>query len=270
MKLGIFGRPIGHSRSPKLFAVLGRLLNRKMSYKAVEVKKDDFAATAERSRKAGWRGASVTIPFKLEAARLADRLTPAARAIGAANVLRFEANNKITGHNTDADGLRDALKFASVGMSGVHVLVFGAGGAARAAGYAVAKGGAKTVRFTNRTASTAKECARDLAPYFPKTSFSVGAPRNADIWINATPLGQNGNPDKSPAPKSLRAPAAAVDLVYGKKTAFQRHAERLGARTSDGTAMLVFQALRAYEFWDRPLGPRRRALLAERLIKELS
>lgn len=269
MKLGIFGRPIGHSRSPKLFSLLGRLLNKKLSYKAVEVKKDDFAATAERSRKAGWRGASVTIPFKLDAAKAASRLTPAARAIGAANVLRFEGKT-FTGHNTDADGLMDALKFAGVEMGGVHALVFGAGGAARAAGYALAKGGAKTVRFTNRTASTAKECVRDLAPYFPKTSFSSGAPRNADIWINATPLGQNGNPDASPAPKALRAPIAAVDLVYGKKTAFQRHAERLGARTSDGTAMLVFQALRAWEFWDRPLGPRRRALLAEKLIKELS
>lgn len=269
MKLGIFGRPLGHTRSPRLFALLGRLLNKKLSYKAVEINDADFTATAERSRKAGWRGASVTIPFKLEAAKAASRLTPACKAIGAANVLRFDGK-KITGHNTDADGLMDALKFAGVVMSGRTVLIFGAGGAARAAGYALAKGGAKTVRFTNRTASTAKECVRDLAPYFPKTNFSSGAPRNADIWINATPLGQNGNPDVSPAPKSLKAPVAAVDMVYGKKTAFQRHAERLGAQVSDGTGMLVFQALRAYEFWDRPFGPRRRALLAADLIQELS
>ncbi len=269
MKLGIFGRPIVHSRSPMLFSLLGRLLNKKLSYQAVEVAKNDFTATAERSRKAGWRGASVTIPFKIEAAKAASRLTPVCRVIGAANVLRFEGK-KIVAHNTDADGLRDALKFAGVVMAGVHVLVFGAGGAARAAGYALAKGGAKSVRFTNRTALTAKECVRDLAPYFPKTSFSAGAARNADIWINATPLGQNGNPDVSPAPMALRAPVAALDMVYGKKTDFQRHAERMGANVSDGTAMLVFQALRAYEFWDRPLGPRRRDLLAATLIKELS
>ena len=269
MKLGIFGRPLGHTRSPKLFKILGRLIKRDISYKAVEIKGNDFTATAERSRKAGWRGASVTIPFKLEAAQAASRLTPAAKAIKAANVLRFEGKT-FTGHNTDADGLMDALKFAGVVMSGKHTLIFGAGGAARAAGWAVARAGARSVRFTNRTASTAKDCVRDLAPYFPKTSFSSGAPRNADIWINATPLGQKGNPDVSPAPKALRAPEAAVDLVYGKKTAFQRHAERLGARTLDGTPMLIFQALRAWEFWDRPLGPRKRALLAGRLIQELS
>lgn len=268
MKLGIFGRPLGHTRSPLLFKALGRLIKRKISYKAVEVSEGEFAATAERSRKAGWRGASVTIPFKLEAAQAASRLTPAAKAIKAANVLRFEGES-FTAHNTDADGLMDALKFAGVVMSGKHTLIFGAGGAARAAGWALARGGARSVRFSNRTASTAKDCGRDLAPYFPKTSFSAGAPRNADIWINATPLGQKGNPDRSPAPRSLRAPETAVDLVYGKETAFQRHAKRLGAHTVDGTAMLVFQALRAWEFWDKPLGPRRKSLLAARLIEEI-
>lgn len=268
MKLGIFGRPLGHTRSPKLFKILGRLINKKISYKAVVVEAGQFTATAQRSRKAGWRGASVTIPCKIDAAKAASRLTPAAKAIGAANVLRFEGKT-FTGHNTDADGLMDALKFAGVVMSGKHTLIFGAGGAARAAGWAVARAGARSVRFTNRTASTAKECVLNLAPYFPKTSFSSGAPRNADIWINATPLGQKGNPDISPAPISLRAPEAAVDLVYGKKTAFQRHAEKIGARTLDGTAMLVFQALRAWEFWDKPLGAARRAALAEKLIKEI-
>lgn len=268
MKLGLFGRPVSHSKSPKLFAALSRLLKRPITYRAVEVKPGYFTATAQRSRKAGWLGANVTIPFKLEAAQAASRLTSVAKAIGAANVIRFEGKS-FTGHNTDADGLMDALKFAGVVMSGKHTLIFGAGGAARAAGYALACGGARSVRFTNRTSSTAKDCVLDLAPYFPKTSFSSGAPRNADIWVNATPLGLKGYPDKSPAPNSLRAPEAAVDLVYGRKTAFQRQSERRGARTSDGLPMLVFQALRAFEYWDRrSLGPKKRALLAERLITE--
>ena len=269
MKLGLFGRPLGHTKSPWIFKALGRKVGKKISYEAVEVAHGHFAVATAWARAMGWRGVNITIPFKLEAANHATLMTPAARVIGAVNVIRFEGK-KIIGDNTDAEGLRDALKFAGVRMGGIHVLIFGAGGAARAAGYASAKSGAKTVRFANRTASTAKECVRVLAPHFPKTSFSSGAPRNADIWINATPLGQQGSPDVSPAPKTLRAPVAAVDLVYGKKTAFQRHAERMGARTLDGTAMLVFQALRAYEFWDRPFSAARRAALAEKLIKELS
>ncbi len=268
MKLGLLGSPVSHSKSPRIFSTLSRLLKRPIVYRAVEVKEGDFAAAVQRTRNQGWRGINVTIPFKLEAANYAARLTPAARVIGAVNVIRF--GRDIIGHNTDAEGLRDALKFAGVVMSGKRALVFGAGGAARAAGWALARGGARSVRFTNRTASTAKGCVRDLAPTFPRTNFSSGAPRNADIWINATPLGLQGYPDVSPASKALRAPVAAVDLVYGKKTAFQRHAERMGALVTDGTPMLVFQALRAYEFWDRPFSAARRAALAEKLIKELS
>src|SRR5438045_316720 len=105
MKLGLFGRPVGHSRSPKLFSALSRLLKRPIIYNAVEVKDGDFTATAERSRKAGWRGCNVTIPFKIEALGFSDRLTPAARAIGAVNAIRF--GRHIMGHNTDGMGLRD-------------------------------------------------------------------------------------------------------------------------------------------------------------------
>lgn len=267
MRLGLLGHPVSHSLSPKLFLALSRLLKRPIIYKSVDVKDGDFAAAAKRSRNKGWRGINITIPFKLQAANFATRLSTAARVIGAVNVLRFGRDT--TGHNTDAEGLRDALTFAGVVMSGKHALVFGAGGAARAAGWALARGGARSVHFTNRTSSTAKECVRDLAPTFPRTSFSSGAPRNADIWINATPLGLQGYPDISPAPKALKAPAAAVDLVYGRKTAFQRHAEGMGSLVTDGTPMLVFQALRAYEFWDRPFSAPRRAALAEKLIKEL-
>ncbi len=78
-----------------------------------------------------------------------------------------------------------------------------------------------------------------------------------------------GFPDRSPAPKHLPSPEAAVDLVYGRRTAFQRDAAARGARVEDGAAMLVYQALRAWEFWDKPLGGRRRAALAGPLMKEV-
>jgi len=146
--------------------------------------------------------------------------------------------------------------------------VFGAGGAARAAGWALAREGAKTVRFCARTASRAKLAARTLKPHFPKTKFSSGAANAADIWVNATPLGMKGFPDRSPAPKGLASPAVAVDLVYGRRTAFQRDAKARGACVMDGAAMLVHQALRGWEYWDKPLGDRRAALIGP-LLKEV-
>ncbi|MFI5349467.1 MAG: shikimate dehydrogenase family protein [Elusimicrobiota bacterium] len=265
MKLGIFGRPISHSRSPRLFARLGRLLNRSIDYEAVLV--EDLTAAVKKAQAAGWRGANVTVPFKEEAAASACRLTPAAKALGAANVLRFDRHT--IGHNTDGEGLRDALRAAEMRIKGKGALVFGAGGAARAAGWALAREGAKSVRFCARTPARAKRAARALAPHFPRTAFSAGAPVAAPVWVNATPLGMIGFPDRSPAPKSLRSPEFAIDLVYGRRTAFQRDAAARGARVIDGAAMLVHQALRAWEYWDKPLAPRRRAALAVPLLKEV-
>lgn len=267
MRLGLFGFPVGSSRSPRLFARLARLLRRSISYEAVAVRPRALAAAAARARGQGWRGVNVTVPLKAEAAGLADRLTPAARALGAVNVLRF--SGETVGHNTDAEGLRDALRRSGVRARGKDALVFGAGGAARAAGWALAREGAKNIRFAARTASRARKTANDLTPYFKRTRFSAGAAAPADIWINATPLGMKGFPDRSPAPKILPAPEAAVDLVYGRRTAFQRDAAARGARVSDGSAMLVYQALRAWEFWDKPLGARRREDLAGPLLQEV-
>ena len=265
MKLGIFGRPVSHTRSPRIFARLAVLLKRPISYEAVLVA--DLSAAIEKARAEGWRGANVTVPLKEKAAELAQRLTPAAKALGAVNVLRF--GRVVQGHNTDADGLRDALREGGLQIRGKNALVFGAGGAARAAGWALAREGAKRVRFCARTAARAQRAAKALKPHFRKTSFSAGAPVAADIWVNATPLGMKGFPDRSPAPRKLTSPGLAVDLVYGRRTAFQRDAGSRGARVTDGAAMLVYQALRAWEYWDKPLGARRRAALAVPLLKEV-
>lgn len=267
MKLGLFGFPVGHSRSPRLFARLSRDMKRTIPYEARAVPPGALAAAVARARDDGWRGASVTIPLKEEAARLAETLTPTAKALGAVNALRF--GRTVAGHNTDAEGLRDALKRAGARVRGKRALVFGAGGAARAAGWALAREGAASVRFCARTAARGTATAKALRPHFSRTRFSAGAAAPADIWINATPLGMKGFPDRSPAPKSLPSPEAAVDLVYGRRTAFQRDAAARGAAVFDGSAMLAFQALRAWEFWDKPLGAARRAKLAETLIQEV-
>jgi shikimate dehydrogenase len=248
-----------------LFARLGRLLKRPISYEAMLV--SDLSAAIKTARAAGWRGANVTVPLKEEAAALADRLTPAARILGAVNVLRF--GRGIVGHNTDGEGLRDALRRAGVKARGKDAIVFGAGGAARAAGWALAREGAKAVRFCARTRSRGKATARTLNSHFLKTAFSAGAAVPADIWINATPLGMLDFPDRSPAPKNISSPEIAIDLVYGRRTAFQRDAAARGALVIDGAAMLVHQALRAWEYWDEPLSTRRREALIGPLLEEV-
>jgi len=265
VKLGLFGNPVAHSKSPMIFAALGKMLRRSISYEAVLID-GPLGSAVDAARADGWRGANVTIPFKLGAAALADGLTAPAKRVGAVNVLRF--GGQTIGHNTDVDGLRDALADAGIALKGRRVLIFGAGGAARAAGCACGEERASKVRIVNRTEETAKRLARLLGGLFPATKFSAGAADAADIWINATPLGQ-GESDESPVSARVPAPMAAIDLVYGKVTPFQRRAKELGASTIDGTRMLVYQALRAWEYWDKPLGPRR-AAIARRIIEEIS
>ena len=77
-----------------------------------------------------------------------------------------------------------------------------------------------------------------------------------------------GYPDRSPAAGTVRC-ALAFDLVYGRRTAFLKKAERQGARTTDGLSMLVYQALRSWEFWFRPLGARRRKALKNDIMEGL-
>lgn len=270
MKLGLFGRAVSHSRSPKLFARLARELKTSISYERVSVAPGLLPVACAWAKVVGWSGASVTIPYKREAFELAESLTPAAKAIGAVNCLRI--GERLVGHNTDGDGLSDALRRAKVPLKGKTVLVFGSGGGARAAGYAAALNGALTVRFYARNKATAADVVRELARIRARTEFSIASERNdtADVWINATPLGMKGHPELSPVPEHFKAPSFAYDLIYNRRTPFLSQAAKLGARTEDGRSMLAFQALRAYEFWAKPLGAAKRASLAERLIKELS
>lgn len=253
MKLGLLGNPVKRSASPRIFAAI----DRSVTYEKVLVS-GSFPAAVAKVRRAGWAGANVTIPFKSEAYALADRLTPQAEAVGAVNVLKF--GRYLVGHNTDAEGLRDAFRHHNLRVKGKSVLILGAGGAARAAGWACGKDGARSVRFANRTPAAAARCARELGRRFARTAFSAGPAADADVWINATPSAR--------APRGLRPPLAAMDLVYGRPTPFQNGARRAGARVCDGTAMLVHQALRAYEFWGKPLNGR--AARARRIIQEIS
>jgi shikimate 5-dehydrogenase len=125
------------------------------------------------------------------------------------------------------------------------------------------------VNIAARRPETARALALAMAASFPATVFTASRPVAADLAVNATPLGLPGFPDRSPAAPDWPGCSLAFDLVYGRGTAFQRHARRLGARVLGGSGMLVCQALRSWEFWFGPLGALRRAALKRRLMESL-
>jgi shikimate dehydrogenase len=207
-----------------------------------------FADTVRSLAGSGYLGANVTIPHKLTAVELADEATPAAREIGAANTLTF-ADGRIEADNTDAGGILDALGDELPRTA----LVLGAGGAGRAAVWALKEAGVD-VAVWNRTPERAKGLG----------VRRVDRPEPADLVLNATSVGMAGQTDTAERLGLDDVPKVLVDLVYrDEPTALARWAEGRGARVVDGREVLVRQGARSLERWtgtEAPLEAMRKAL----------
>ncbi|MBI4348163.1 MAG: shikimate dehydrogenase [Elusimicrobia bacterium] len=270
----MIGWPAGKSRSPELYARLSKLLKKDLEYERLAVESHDLPAFMDKLRKTGadegWLGVNVTIPHKEAVLRHLDAVAPSAKAIGAVNVVSV-GRRQLVGDNTDAGGFLDALTERNVLLAGAEVLLFGAGGAARAVGWSLGSAGAGRVHVINRNGTRAIELAGALSRLFPKTQYTAGPqwPRQASLWVNATPLGMEGFPAETPVPAGFTFPrgAWAYDLVYRpRRTPFLAQAEAAGAGTIGGADMLIYQALRTWELWFEPLGGRRRRELKNELL----
>jgi shikimate dehydrogenase len=217
-------------------------------YLKLPVPPERFAETAHALPGSGYRGANVTIPHKLAALEVADEASPAARAIGAANTLSFGADGAIAAENTDAGGLIDALDDPP---GGLRALVLGAGGAARAAIWALREAGAAEVLVWNRTRGRADAVAGELG------GRVVSRAEPCDLLVNATSVGLDPRVDEAAALAELGldglpAPPIVVDLVYrafGEAPPVTAWAARAGARVVDGIEVLVRQGGLSFELW---------------------
>jgi shikimate dehydrogenase len=249
--LGVCGWPVAHSRSPQMHnAALATVGLRDWRYIRLPLPPELFAEAVLALPAAGFRGVNVTIPHKEAALALADDATAAARAIGAANTLTFEAG-RIGADNTDAPGL-----LAAIGepVAGRTALVLGAGGAGRAAAWALQTGGAQ-VAVWNRSA----ERARLLAAQLGVRAVDVG--ERADIVVNCTSVGLVGAEDPFKAlpieADELGAGSLVVDMVYRDGgTRLLEAARTRGARVIDGLEVLVAQGAASFERWTGMEAPR--------------
>jgi shikimate dehydrogenase len=252
---GVLGFPVGHSRSPAMMGAAFAALGLDWRYLKLPLPPERFAETVKVLPASGYVGANVTIPHKLAAAALGDRLSPAATAIGAANTLTFR-DGAIEADNTDAGGFLDALGELPQGRA----LVLGAGGTARAVVWALRQIGADILVW-NRTAKRAKELCRELG------GRQVERAEASELLVNATSVGL-GAEDEGAVLDALglaqtEPPSVLVDFVYGDEpSALCRWAERGGARVVDGLDLLVRQGARSLRLWtgsDAPLEVMRQA-----------
>ena len=204
-----------------------------------------FAETVRALGAAGFAGINVTIPHKEAALAVADEATDAARAIGAANTLTFDtAAGTIHADNTDAPGLLEVIP-GTHAPAGRTALVLGAGGAARAALYALLRAGAADVAVHNRTRARAERMVADLGG-----GRVVEAPVRADLVINATSVGLHGFKASPLAADEVGVGSCVVDMVYrdGGTRLLEITSER-GAIGVDGLEVLIAQGAASLERW---------------------
>jgi shikimate dehydrogenase len=252
--LGVIGKPVAHSRSPRVWNACFAAIGIDAVYSWLETD-DPEGLLAAAKRDAGWAGFSVTIPHKERAARACDRLEGAARAIGAANTVARSSDGAWVGHNTDAPAAAQVLgrrvEEAGASLKDLPVDLLGAGGAARACAWAFREAGAK-VTVWNRSEERGRALARELGVAWGGPLSDVKATGSPRAIVNATSVGMSGR--ASPAPDAaFDARTVAFDLVYvPEQTRFLELAAARGAATVTGVEHFGLQAWLQLE---KVLGP---------------
>ena len=280
IRLGVFGHPVAHSLSPQIQNAALKDDKIDVQYAAFDIAPDSLAEALRLARNLEFVGLNLTVPHKIPALEHIDDVDPAARKIGAVNVVAIR-ERRLVGSNTDGAGFGRAIREeVSVDLQDLRVMVLGAGGAARAIATECALAGCERLVVANRNAEKATEIVEHVRDYFAGPRVLGPVPRlqaidldeaalrfqiaNVDLIVNATPLGL-APADPSPIPARLLAPHLMIhDTVYvSRATAFERAASEAGARAANGLSMLLHQAALSYELWfarEAPLEVMRAAL----------
>ncbi len=250
--LGLVGYPLEHSLSPLLHDAALRAAGLQGEYLLYPVRPAGRAALQrlmQQIRGGTIQGLNVTIPYKQAITSLLDDLSPAAGSIGAVNTIYLRDGN-VVGDNTDSAGfLADLDRWMGRSSSAI---ILGAGGAARAVVYALHGIGCKVI-LASRRSRPAQVLARQFASVATTPLTYEGLKgMNAELVVNATPVGMLPNVDQTPWPPGLPLPrgASIYDLVYNPgATQLVRQAQEAGLPARNGLGMLIEQAILAFELW---------------------
>ena len=247
---GVIGDPVGHSLSPLMhntgFAV------RKIDAVYLPFLVKDLRDFLKAAPEFGVRGFSVTIPHKQSILQYLQEIDPLAAEIGAVNTVVVRRNGSLYGCNTDYVGILRALE-KKLTLSGSRVLIFGAGGVARAAAFALAKAGARVQVYARRD-----KAARELARAVGGEAIARRAVKSErfEVILNATPIGMHPHDQVSPlAPQELNC-RVVMDLINRPHmTQLLKQARRKGIATVSGLEMFVPQGVAQWELWTGERAP---------------
>ncbi len=249
-KYAVIGNPISHSKSPQIHKLFAEQTSQDISYDPILSPLHGFTSTIKRLVSDGYKGCSITLPFKFEAFQISQHLSESAQASQAVNTLKFDENT-IYGANTDGSGLvRDIQHNLGFTLKERRVLLMGAGGAAYGVIPTLLSAGTN-LSIVNRTFNSAQR----LAEHF-ETLGNISILKYEELGsqafeciINATSSSITN--EMPPLPNGIFSPdALAYDMMYGRDTPFMRFAREQGADlVSDGLGMLVEQAAEAFFIW---------------------
>ena len=249
-KFALIGHPLGHSMSPliheKLFALSG-LDN--TSYELIDIAPEDIAGS--RGLLESLRGLNVTIPHKQAVISLVDELADSAQRYNSVNCISNDGG-RLTGYNTDCDGF---LRSAELLPIGGNVAILGCGGVGRMIAIEVARhGGNITLAVIPQDVKNAQLV---MAEILAKCSAAVKIidiseiNGKYDLLINATPVGMYPNTDAVAVSDSVIENCLSFfDVIYNPtETLLMKKARALGRTAVGGASMLVYQAVKAHEYW---------------------
>lgn len=255
--LFIVGHPLSHSLSPAMHNRVFTRLGLPCRYVGVDLLPGALPDFFRVVRAGNFAGGNVTIPYKEEAALLADERSEAVSACGAANVIRVR-RGRLFADNTDGRGFLDAVQAAGWGNRFRRVVVLGAGGSARGIVYELCRSGSREIAILNRHPSRAEAIARALSPKFPSTSISAGELerekmieefRGANLIVQCTSLGLSGDWKRFPY-DGIEKTSRFADIVYRQGgTPLVRRLSTKGVPAIDGLGMLAHQAARSFFLW---------------------
>lgn len=253
-RFAVFGHPIAHSLSPRIHARFGAQSGISLDYVAIDAPPETFAAQLTQFAASGGRGANVTLPLKQSAFALSAQLSDFARRAGAVNTLSRLPEGRWRGDNTDGAGfVRDLTERHALDLRGRRSLLLGAGGAARAAAFALLDAGVDEVIIVNRTPEHADAVADEVGePERVYTRYwgDLTACGNFDLIVNATSAGHGDGGLTLPFSLVARR-TLCYDLSYGAAAfAFIGWARAAGAgQALDGLGLLVEQAAESFAIW---------------------
>ncbi len=253
----VFGNPINHSKSPHIHRQFAEQTGQDMQYAKHLINTDAFAQSAQEFFAQGGKGLNITVPFKSDAFRFAQKLTPRAQRAGAVNTLSLQSDGIILGDNTDGIGMVHDMHNLGWELRNKRILILGAGGAVRGILEPLLAEQPQQVVIVNRTFAKAEELEKQFhdlgnirACNYEQLTYDQLNYEQFDVVINGTSASLSGV--LPPLPNNILSNGACCyDMMYcAEPTVFMCWAKNNNAlHIADGLGMLIGQAAEAFYLW---------------------